>query len=574
MSRMDGKAVFLRLALTLTIPVTGLVGCAPPDESPERPTAEAPGRPTAAAPAPVDGSRLPGSRTPLPDHGVRLALIVSVDMLGTTELSRFRPVLTGGLDRLLGEGVLFAEADHRHAVTVTAPGHASLATGLHPAHHGVIDNEWFSREEGKEINCVDDPVHGRSPRNLQGTALGDWVKAASPGSKVFSASGKDRSAILMGGHHADGAYWYDRDTGRFTSSAYYSRAAPAWLEAFNDRRFPDDRFGHPWEPLALGEEDLAVLGLVEPDTGVFQPAGFPHAIGRPVAQPDEEFYEAFYESPFVDEVLVRLAERLVESEGLGADGALDLLLLSFSALDSVGHDYGPDSREYLDALLRLDRWLNELFGYLDRHVGRDHLLVALSSDHGVAPLPEVRRGRGENGKRLDDGDALCVQRAGRRVDERFGEEDWLLDDLYINPTALGSRGVSRRDVEDTLKAALESCAAVRRVWTRSELEGSSGPPNGDAELFVNTFHQERSPDLLVQLEPYHLDRSGRGTTHGSPYLYDTRVPIVIVGPGIEPATIREPVSTVDLAPTLAGWLGVPIPATVDGVDRSGLLRKE
>jgi len=553
------RARLLPRAVAALVSLAVLLSCASspgPGEAPGEERAEGQAGPAAAAPA----------------GRPRLVLILAVDMLGTGELLRFRPLLTGGLARLLDEGAFFAEAYHHHALTWTAPGHATLLTGLNPSHHGVIANEWLDRDTEEEIYCVADSKHGRSPRNLLGTTLGDWLKKVEPRARVFSASGKDRAAILMGGHEADGAYWYDRETGRFVSSSYYPRLAPGWLEAFNDERIPDELFGQAWEPLPVDDSLLPALGLVELDGGAFETGRFPHALGRSVLQPDHDFHADFYGSPFVDRYLIRLARRLVTEEDLGAAGRLDVLALSFSAADAVGHVHGPDSREYLDVLLRLDRNLGEFFDFLRERVGWENVLVALSSDHGVQPLPEVSRTRGRAGRRQTYEDVLCVQQAGRRLDELFGEEDWLVGGFYLDRDALKRRDVSRVRVEAELKRALEQCEAVAAVWTRAELEAPADASDPHARLYINSFHAERSADVLMQPEPFFLARYGRGTTHGSPYAYDTHVPILIAGTGVRAGRIEERVHTVDLAPTLAGLLGLPVPPELDGVDRSDLLR--
>jgi predicted AlkP superfamily pyrophosphatase or phosphodiesterase len=507
-----------------------------------------------------------------PAGRTRLVLILAVDMLSTRDLLRFQPAFHGGLARLLKEGAFFEEAYHQHALTLTSPGHATLMTGLHPSHHGVIANQWLDGDTGEAVYSVADPKHGRSPRNLLGTTLGDWLKKLEPRSRVYSASGKDRAAILMGGHEADGSYWYDRETGRFVSSSYYPRPAPGWLEAFNDERIPDEFFGRAWEPLPVDDGLLPALGLVELDGGAFETDRFPHALGRSALQPDPDFHADFYGSPFVDEYLARLARRLVTEEDLGAAGRLDVLALSFSAADAVGHVHGPDSREYLDVLLRLDRSLGELFDFLQERVGWKNVLVALSSDHGVQPLPEVSRMRGAEGWRQRYEDVLCVQQAGRRLDELFGDEDWLVGGFYLDRDTLERRDVSRARVEAELKRALEECEAVAAVWTRAELEARADTSDPHARLYINSFRAGRSADLLMQPKPFFLARYGGGTTHGSPYAYDAHVPMVIAGAGVRAGGIEERVHTVDLAPTLAGWLGLPVPPHLDGIDRSDLLR--
>jgi predicted AlkP superfamily pyrophosphatase or phosphodiesterase len=515
----------------------------------------------------------------------RLVLYVVIDQMPYDYVERFRPVLTGGLGRLLDEGVVFTRAFHRHALPTTAPGHATLATGLHPRHHGIIANWWWDRERREEVYCVEDAEERTGPYHLLAPALGDWLRARDPESRVFTASPKNRAAVLLGGLGADGAYWYDDDTGTFESDEYYRQAEPEWLAELAAERWVDRYFGKAWEPLAAPDEmpagfDLEDLGVLDLDTGVFDRT-FPHALGRSRTAPTESFYDAVYDSPFVDELLVELVRRMVEAEGLGADEHTDLLGVSFSSLDTVGHDYGPNSPEILDAVRRIDRGLGRLLGLLETRVGRNRLVVALSADHGVMPLPEYERLQGRDAHREDAGDVACIQGVFGRLGGELGGSagstgwgPWLAYPGYLNPEAIAASGHAREDVERRAREILEACPTVERVWTRSELEGplperDDLPAGSMAALYRNAFHPERSPDLLIQRKPYRLDDPVPGTTHLSPYPFDTHVPMIVRVPGLEPARVDRPVATVDLAPTVAALVGIPVPEDLDGEDLLG-----
>lgn len=525
--------------------------------------------------------RSPEQPVTLPPDAPRLILLVVVDQLPASELERHRALFTGGLARLLEESASFTDAHHRHAVTETAPGHATVATGRHPRGHGIIGNFWFDRESGEDVYCIDDPDHGLSPRNLLATTLGDWLREAVPGSRVFAAGGKDRAAVLLGGHEPDGAFWYDRESGRFTTSTYYrpeEAEEPAWLEAFHAEHLPVERFGTPWEPLpevAAAAEASEVLDLARIDFGAVDPwFRFPHALGGMSLSPGASYFAALYGTPFLDAYLARFARTLLEAEGLGRDAAPDLLALSFSAPDSVGHRYGPDSLEYLDTLVRLDRTLGELLDAVDRRVGLDRTFVVLTADHGVAPAPEVLAGRGEPGRRAGVEEALCFQRLEGELDRRFGAAEWLRPGPFFREEALARRGVERPTVEAASREYLEACPGVERVWTRAEL--ATEPPAGASEglLQHHSFHPERSSDLAFTLEEGFLAiPPPLAASHGSPYPYDTHVPWLLRGPGIEPGPIAASVATADVAPTLATLVGIPAPADLDGEDRSGALER-
>lgn len=530
----------------------------------------------AAACAPDAADRRSSSPVTLPPDAPRLVLLLVVDQLPAAQLERYRPLFTGGLARLLDESASFTEAHHRHAVTETAPGHATVATGRNPSGHGIIGNAWLDPETGDDVYCIDDPDHGSSPRNLLATTLGDWLRRAVPGSRVFAAGGKDRAAVLMGGHEADGAFWYDREAGRFTTSTYYRREEaeePAWLEAFHAEHLPVERFGTPWEPLPEVAAAAEGLELARIDFGAVDPwFRFPHTLGGMSLSPGPGYFGDLYGTPFLDAYLGRFAGALIEAEGLGQDAAPDLLALSFSAPDTVGHWYGPDSLEYADTLARLDRTLGELLETVDRRVGLDRTLVVLTADHGVAPAPEVLADRGEPGRRAGIGEVTCFQRLDRELDRRFGAADWLRPGPFFQEEALAERGVERAVLEQAARAYLEACPGIDRVWTRTELASAS--PSGDPEslLQLHSFHPERSPDLEFTLEQGFLAiPPPLAASHGSPHPYDTHVPWLVWAPGIAAGPIDGPVATVDVAPTAAALVGFPAPEDLDGVDRSDAL---
>lgn len=523
----------------------------------------------------------PDEAQPPPEGTPRLVLFVVVDQLPADYLVRFEPYLTGGLRRLLDESTAFTETRHEHAMTATAPGHATLATGRHPARHGIVGNGWLDRESGDEIEAVDDDEHGVSPHRLLTDGLGDWMQQRYPASKVFTVAGKDRSAVFLGGKGNQAAFWFDRETGRFTSSSYYPQGDPPWLGTALEPGAGERFFGASWEPLPETLEAAAELGLEPPDRGLF-PDAFPHALGGPYPAPRESFFRGIYGSPFLDQLTLDAALALLQEEELGQDEIPDLLGVGLSSLDSVGHGYGPDSIEVLDALLRLDRALGAFLEEVDRRVGLAHTVVTLSADHGVAPLPEIQALRGLPGHRFEATDVVCTQRAWHRLRDRFGDGDWFLSGFYLDREALAEAGIQASAAQSELRAALESCPTVTRAWTWTELlspEPADSDPGEAAEPFLrryrNTFHPARSPDVLVQLQPYTLTRRDSGTNHGTPYDYDAHVPWLLRLPGADGAAgaaqVTEPVATTDVAPTLAALLGVTPPQEIDGQDRVPLL---
>lgn len=499
----------------------------------------------------------------------RLILLLVIDQARSHDLDRFRPLLRGGLLRLLERGIFFSRTYHEHAITLTAPGHATLATGLHPARHGIVANQWFDREKKEAVYCVGDPVHGRSPGLLLGSTLGDWLKKSDGQSQVYAAAGKDRSAILLGGHDADAAFWYDLLTGQFVSSSYYENNNPGWLAAFNDLKLPDRSFAVPWNPLPL-DVDLAAFGIQKLNQGVYT-TDFPRALGGRATIPGARYYKDYFASPAGDRYLGQLAREIVLRENLGKDDHLDLLALGFSSLDAVGHTHGPDSREALDTLLRLDLVLGELLSFLDREVGEDRVLVALSSDHGVLPLPELQTEPGGTSRRFNTQDILCRQGAANQLQKALGDGDWFLDDFYLNPATITSRKLKKDQVALLLSGIYEDCAAVRRAWTAAALMSEEPQTDPFFQLFANSFHAERSADLMLQMKPGILPFTDQGTSHGSPYPYDTHVPFLVVAPGYDSGRITDRIQTVDVAPTLAALAGLGVPPGLDGKARVDMM---
>ena len=324
----------------------------------------------------------PVTPPPFAEDTPRLMLFLVIDQFSQEYLVRMRQVLSGGFGYLLDNGVVFTNAHQNHANTVTSAGHATLATGSYPRRSGIIGNGWYDRETGEEIYSVEDEQHHRSPSNLLVTTIGDWLKDMDPHSKIFAACGKDRSAILTGGHQADGAFW-DSD-GNWETSSYYSE--PDWLDVFNDRKWPDQFFGKLWEPLPVEDDVLKELSIVTLDEGIYQ-RSFPYAFGSKSLLPNSDFYDALKSSPFSDMYLAELAKTIIVEEELGTDEHPDFLGLAFSAVDSVGHDFGPHSREVLDTILRLDQTLADLLKFVDQLIGLDNVVISLSSAHGVVPIP-------------------------------------------------------------------------------------------------------------------------------------------------------------------------------------------
>jgi hypothetical protein len=391
---------------------------------------------------------------------------------------------------------------------------------------------------------------------------------------------KDRSAVLPGGKSPNACYWFDTNTGDFITSTYYRDRLPAWVEAFNRARCADRWRGQTWERFlpALDYERYSGPDDVEGESiGVLQGRTFPHPMnGTGPLKLKAAYYGALYTSPFGNDLLLSFAERAVEAERLGKHDAPDLLCLSFSSNDAVGHAWGPDSQEVLDTTLRTDRQVERLLSFLDARVGKGRYVVALTADHGVCPLPEVAHARTGEGARLDP--ALLGKRAEEFLTRTFGgeqggkwvewaEEPW----VYFNRATLKRRGIEPAKAEAALAGWLEKQPGVLKAYTRTELLAGVPADDAMARRARRSFRADRSGNVLVVVQPYHLITSRlSGTTHGTPHPYDTHVPLLVSGPGVKHAIRRDPVTPQAAAVILARALGVPPPAKAEATLPAGL----
>jgi predicted AlkP superfamily pyrophosphatase or phosphodiesterase len=501
----------------------------------------------------------------------RLVLALSVDQMKAEYLSRFRDLYTGGLKRLLDEGAVFTNARYRHACTETGPGHSVMLSGRSPRSSGIVGNSWYDRTLHRIVNVVEDPtvrVLGgealpASPAHFSGFTVGDMLKLKSPESRVVGVSFKDRAAILMAGPRADAAYWYEGADGRFVTSTYYTREVPAWLEAWNARRVPDTYAGRVWERL-LPDPALYVRYAGEDDVkGEWdgKDTVFPHV--TPGVPPSTVFYQALRRTPFADEILLDAALAAMDAHGLGRGDATDVLAISFSACDAVGHTYGGDSQEIMDLLLRLDRTLGRLFDEIERRVGMGRTLVVLTADHGSMPLVEILKRRGVDARRASTGDlhAPVLEALTRRFPKATGLIAGVdPPDYWLDLDAIARQALKRRDVEATIRRALLGTGLVDEVYTQSDLV--SEPPGNDPYfvLFQRAFYAPRSPDLVGRLkENVYLGGYVGGTGHGSPYDYDRHVPIVFMGQGVVPGPRDAACGPEDIAWALGRLLGLDYP---------------
>jgi predicted AlkP superfamily pyrophosphatase or phosphodiesterase len=513
----------------------------------------------------------------------KLVLVLVVDGLPAEQLQRYRGQFApdGGLRRLLEQGASFTNAHQAHGVTVTAVGHSAILSGAYPYRHGVIGNNWMDAN-GRLVYCTEDAGHkyvgeetgehdGTSPAKLRVDTLGDQLRYASGNrSKVVAVSGKDRGAILLAGKTGT-AYMFMDKSGGFASSTYYMQQHPAWAERFRSAKPQDRYYARSWKPLLPD----AAYADDAPDQApsLKSPNRFPFTFYSESGEPGADYYTRLKASPAIDELTLEFAEAAIEGEQLGRNpgGATDLLGVSLSGHDYVNHAYGPESRMSHDHLQQLDRMLGRFFGWLDKRVGMDQVLVVLTADHGFANTAEFSQARHLDARRIDPKPLLAGLDAA--LGERFGVTQLVKNanppEVYLDYAAIERHKLARREVEDVAARWLLGQPGIAEVFTRSQMEQGVAGKSRLALLMQRAWHRELSGDLVLVPAAYSSFGSGdSGATHGTPYAYDTQVPLVLMGrPWIRvaaPPQYAQYAEVVDIAPTLAQLLHLRPPAAAEG----------
>ena len=506
----------------------------------------------------------------------RLVVLFVVDGLPQRQVTAYRDQLApDGFARFLARGAWFEQAHYGYAYTVTAAGHATMLTGAYPHRSGIVGNQWLDLATGQQVYCTGDTgaryighateaLDGTSPRNLKVETLGDVLRQRDPRSKVLAVSGKDRGAILPAGHKGT-AFMYMSESGQFASTTYYMGEHPAWVNAFNGARPADRYFRSEWKPLLPEEAYARSLPDGQPWFG--RPGRLPMKMGADAdAAPGPRFYASLLASPFADALTLDFARAAIAGERLGADDAPDILAISLSGHDYVNHQWSAESRLSHDHFLQLDRLLQAFFADLDRTVGRDRYVAVLTADHGFMPAPEVSQARGLAAGRLSGSQVVAAVNAA--LEQRFQAPKLVVgasaSALLLDRRQLAARGLALDTVAEAAREALLAQPAIAAAYTRQELASGSraGAPLFDG--MRNTWHPDVSGDVQYALQPYWMFGNA-GTTHGSPYEYDTHVPLLAWGPRWVKAGRRDArVEIADLAPTLAAILRVPPPGGSEG----------
>ena len=535
-------------------------------------------------------SGLCGAAAAQTQPAVKLVLQITVDGLRADLLNRYQAGFgKDGFRYLMKKGVVYTNAQYQYANTETIVGHATLATGTFPSQHGMIGNVWFDREAGElayNIEDADAPLlpsrvessegeqvdpaqklartKGRSPSVLLAPTFGDALAAYNGGrSKIFGVSGKDRSAVAMAGKTGK-AFWYSTDTGDFITSKYYYDEYPDWVQNWNGQGQAEKYAGTKWQ---LSSEISTYL-LAEQDDRPYEMdlKGFGRTFPHPFGEGGNKLlFTQIMASPIGDQLLLDFSKALIINEQLGRDTVPDYLSVSFSGVDVINHFFGPSSLENEEIVRQLDPTLAELIKFIDKNVGLKHTLIVLSADHGIADMPEYMTELGyAAGRLVPDEIVATANQVGKQlgIDEvvRFFYRPY----IYLNEEKIAAAKLDHAQVAQTIAAALTDFEGINLAVSTKSLATQKGNPL--LKQVRRNQHVTRSGDIYVIQEPYWFlfDEGPIPSMHGSPWRYDTHVPIIFSGPGINAQTVSRLVHPVDVAPTIAAFLGMTPPATAQG----------
>ncbi|HRH02502.1 MAG TPA: alkaline phosphatase family protein [Bacteroidia bacterium] len=481
-----------------------------------------------------------------------------------------------GFKRLVNEGYFCRNVNYTYVPTYTAPGHASIYTGTTPSMHGIIGNNWFDRTRNKTIYCTADYAYKTvgstssagqmSPHNMLATTVGDELRLSNnKKSKVIGIALKDRGAILPAGHTANAAYWFDDLTGNFISSSFYLNELPAWVNAFNKENHVQKLLNNSWELLLSPDKYSQSNADVNKYEGMFKsetsPA-FPHRL--PLLMKDNGGLGLVRLTPFGNTLTKDFAIATLEAEQLGKKGTTDFLTISFSSTDYIGHQFGPGSMEMQDTYLRLDKDLADLLGFLDTYIGKKNVLLFLTADHAGVENPaqlgdlNIPSGYFDSEHPIDSLKSYLARSYGDTLVLSYSNEQ-----IYLNQSYIRSKNLNLENIQTDVAGYMLKFRGIANTATASTMNTSEFK-NGVKSFMQNGYNQKRSGDVLINYEPAWIEFSRTGTTHGSPYSYDTHVPLIFYGYTIPKGSNSEAISISDIAPTIAQLLNIQFPNACSG----------
>lgn len=512
----------------------------------------------------------------------KLVVGIVVDQMCYEYLYRFYDKFSeGGFKRLMNDGTNCRNTQYNYIPTYTGPGHASIYTGTTPSNHGIVANDWYDRDTKREINCVEDStvtavgvntVYGKfSPLNLKANTITDQLKLTYPDAKVVSMSIKNRGAILPGGHLSDGSYWFDFNSGRFITSTFYTDKLPDWVALFNEENNVDKLLHGKWNTYY----DIASYTESGPDDSPYE--HLPLGKDKPVFPYDLDAirvsatkYTQFVYTPFANTFLTDFAIRSIGSEELGKDSQADILAISYSTPDIIGHAFGPYSKEIEDTYIRLDLEIERLLKELDEKVGKKEYTLFLTADHAVVPVPQQLIDMGLPGGYLFLDQHLPGLR--EKLTKQFGFDPIEAHEnlnFYLDLDMISKKNIDLNSVKKMIIDEVSSWEGVKRVFDTKDLYSASLDDEWK-DMVRNGYYPKESGEIMYILKPGFLPKtsdvedSHKGTSHGSAYSYDTHVPLLWYGKRIPATEIYSPIRITDITPTLSHLLNLQLPNAVTG----------
>jgi len=531
-----------------------------------------------------------GQAAYLPPEKPKLIVAIIVEQLRYDQLEKFRNRLgENGIRRLLNEGTYFQNASFEFLLTQSGPCHATISTGAEPSQHGITSDNWYFPLRNELIHCTKDisvdPTGGsyesglHSPANLYSSTFTDELKmATNKKAKVFAVGLNETPVILSAGHSADGAFWYDKNTGTWMSSTYYIRKLPAWVNDFNAMNYPVGLLNNQWNLLKPVSEYSDCM----PDTNIYEMGFksvnyFPYDLkklssaGRSVSDRDLSLLR---ETPFGNTLTTDFAIKLIEEEKLGADDIPDFLAVCYASTDYIGHRFGPSSREMADAIYRLDRDIEKLMKHLNDKLGKRNILIYFTSAHGVAEIPAILEASRIPAGYFRQNQALQLLRS--YMNAVYGEGDWIRGfigkQIYLNRTLIEDAKIPLEEVQKKVARFIVQFTGVASAYPYSAFE-SNDFGNGTMRKTINNFSPQRSGDVIVTLSPGWVEKHDENVTdHSSPYEYDSHVPLIWYGWAINRQTVTRKVNMADIAVTLSSLCKVPFPNASTGAPMYELFR--
>jgi predicted AlkP superfamily pyrophosphatase or phosphodiesterase len=529
-----------------------------------------------------------GQAAYLPPDKPKLVVGIIVEQLRYDQLEKFRNRLKeNGIRRLLNEGTYFQNASYEYILTQSGPAHATIATGAEPSQHGIVSDNWYLPLRDELIYCTKDvsvdPVGGsyesglHSPVNLQASTFTDELKlATNRKARVFSVGMKENPVIFSAGHSADGAFWYDKNTGTWMSSTYYTKTLPPWVNDFNAAKHSDSYLNNPWI-LSRPASDYADC---VPDSNVFESGFngvnyFPYDLKKMSTGrgPDRDL-SLLRETPFGNTLTTDFAIKLIGEEKLGADDITDFLAVCYASTDYIGRRFGPSSYEMADAILRLDRDIEDLLKYLNDNIGKKNILVYFTSAHGIAEIPAILETSRIPAGYFRQNQALQLLRS--YLNAVYGEGDWVRGyvekQIFLNRTLIEDAKIPIEEVQKKVARFLVQFTGVSSAYPYSAFE-SNDFGNGNLKKIINNYSPQRSGDVIITLNPGWVEKHDENVTdYSSPYEYDAHVPLVWYGWAINRQTVTRKVNMADIAVTLSSLCKVPYPNASTGEPMFELFR--